>query len=500
MPTLSLPSDPSLVQLRKQARELQRRLRSGDPQAAKMLDEHYPGADMPDAPLHVAQLVLARSYGFASWPRLVKQLVVIHDYSRSPDAEVIDDDPVDVFLRHAVLRYCEDDGPLRWSVARELTAADPSIGRLNIFAAAASADHRAVLEFLADDRAAANRQGGPLGWEPLLYLAYARYDPNVAVADVITTAGLLLQSGADPNAGYLWNGLPTPFTALTGVLGSGEQGVSNQPHHPHALRLARLLLEAGADPNDGQALYNRMFTADDSHLELLFDYGLGTGDGGPWHRRLPEITDSPTQLVRAQLGWAVSHGMVERIRLLARRGVNLTDPFDEGFLAAAGQTPVALALISGRPEIASLLADLGASTLAPDSNTRLVGALLAGDSDQADELIRQNPALLDSVRRDHPSLILRAAVARSVGGIELLLRNGFDVNAKGRQDIPVEQEWETALHHAAGEGDLALAELLLAAGADPNIRDNRFDATPLGWAENFEHSELIARLRSVTRE
>ena len=226
-------------------------------------------------------------------------------------------------------------------------AADPSISRANIFTAAAAADHRAVFEFLAGDRAAANRQGGPLGWEPLLYLSYARHDAGVAEADVLTTAGLLLQSGADPNAGFLWNGLPTPFTVLTGVFGSGEQGVSKQPPHPHALRLARLLLEAGADPNDGQALYNRMFAADDSHLELLFDYGLGTGDGGPWHRRLPEITDSPTQLVRAQLGWAISHGMDERIRLLAGHGVNLTDPFDQGFLAAEGQTPVDLALLSG---------------------------------------------------------------------------------------------------------------------------------------------------------
>ena len=151
----------------------------------------------------------------------------------------------------------------------------------NIYAASASADHRAVEQLLTADPSLANRQGGPLGWDPLLYLTYARYAPEVPLADVLTTAGLLPSTGADPNAGFLWNGLPTPFTALTGVFGSGEQGVSNQPPHPHALMLGRLLLEAGADPNDGQALYNRMFEADDSHLELLFDYGLGSGDGGP---------------------------------------------------------------------------------------------------------------------------------------------------------------------------------------------------------------------------
>lgn len=498
MPTLSLPEHPSLVQLRKQARELQQGWRSGDARALKLLADHYPGADMADAPLHLAQLVLARRYGFASWPRLVEQLAVIREFSRSPAADPADADPIDVFLRHAVLRYAPDDGPGRWAVARGLIEADPSIGRANIHAASASGDHRAVADFLAADPQSANRQGGPLGWEPLLYLTYARYSPDVALGDVLTTAGLLVQFGADPNAGFLWNGLPTPFTVLTGVFGSGEQGTSKQPHHPHAMMLGRLLLEGGADANDGQALYNRMFEADDSHLELLFDYGLGSGDGGPWRRRLPEITDTPVQMVRAQLGWAVSHGMAARIGLLARHGVDLTAPFDQSYLAADGKTPTALALISGRPDIAALLADLGAAPDEVDPGTRLVDALLTGDQMRADELIRAVPTLLADIRARHPSLILRAAVAGSTAGLELLLRNGFDVNALGRQDIPVEQEWETALHFAAGEGDLDLVERLLSAGADPNLRDRRFDATPLGWAEHLDRPEVAARLREIT--
>jgi hypothetical protein len=498
MPTLSLPEHPSLVQLRKQARELQHRWRSGDARALKLLADHYPGADRADASLHLAQLVLARSYGFASWPRLVEQLQVIREFSRSPAADPADADPVDVFLRHAVLRYAPDDGPGRWAVARGLIQADPSIGTANIYTASASADHRAVAALLTADRLAANRQGGPFGWEPLIYLTYARYAPDASLSDVLTTAGLLVQYGADPNAGFLWNGLPTPFTALTGVFGSGERGVSNQPPHAHALTLGRLLLEAGADPNDGQALYNRMFEADDSHLELLFDYGLGSGDGGPWHRRLPEITETPGQLVRDQLGWAVSHGLAARIRLLAGHGVDLTARFDQSYLAAAGRTPTALALISGRPEIAALLADLGAAPEDVDLGTRLVDALLTGDQMRADELIRAVPTLLADIRARHPSLILRAAVAGSTAGLELLLRNGFDVNALGRQDIPVEQEWETALHFAAGQGDLDLVERLLSAGADPNLRDRRFDATPLGWAEHLDRPEVAARLREIT--
>src|ERR1700753_1015402 len=107
----------------------------------------------------------------------------------------------------------------------------------------------------------------------------SRTHPDVDRAATLETAQLLIRAGADPNDGRFWHALPTPFTVLTGVLGYGER---HQPRHPHAIDFARLLLEAGADPNDGQALYNRMFGANDDHLVLLFEFGLGRATRGPW--------------------------------------------------------------------------------------------------------------------------------------------------------------------------------------------------------------------------
>jgi ankyrin repeat protein len=75
---------------------------------------------------------------------------------------------------------------------------------------------------------------------------------------------------------------------------------------------------------------------------------------------------------------------------------------------------------------------------------------------------------------------------------------GFDVNAKGRTDIPSDQPWQTALHKAAEEGDLDLAQTLLRLGADPDIRDNRFDSTPLGWARYFGQESLVELLEPIT--
>ncbi|HKP15517.1 MAG TPA: ankyrin repeat domain-containing protein [Gemmatimonadaceae bacterium] len=43
----------------------------------------------------------------------------------------------------------------------------------------------------------------------------------------------------------------------------------------------------------------------------------------------------------------------------------------------------------------------------------------------------------------------------------------------------------TALHVAAFHGQRAIAELLLASGAEINARDDRFGATPAGWAIEY---------------
>ncbi|MCI0585991.1 MAG: ankyrin repeat domain-containing protein [Planctomycetes bacterium] len=67
-----LPVRPDLDQLRHQAKDLLAAVRRGDPSAAADLRKHHPEAVEPGAAkLADAQLALARSYGVASWPRLV---------------------------------------------------------------------------------------------------------------------------------------------------------------------------------------------------------------------------------------------------------------------------------------------------------------------------------------------------------------------------------------------------------------------------------------------
>lgn len=70
-PDRHLPVRPDLGQLRRQAKELLRALKAGEAQALEQLARHHPRAVEPEAAkLADAQLVLARSYGVRSWPRL----------------------------------------------------------------------------------------------------------------------------------------------------------------------------------------------------------------------------------------------------------------------------------------------------------------------------------------------------------------------------------------------------------------------------------------------
>jgi hypothetical protein len=348
----------------------------------------------------------------------------------------------------------------------------------------------------------ARAEGGPYRWEPLLYLAYARHDPDVTEEAVVTTAQLLLDHGADPNAGYLWHGLPSPFTALTGVFGNGELGSARQPAHPHASVLAALLLDAGADPNDAQTLYNRQFGDDDSHLALLAR-GLGRGDGGPWRARLGAATDAPAELVRRQLWWALVHDMAARVRLLVQHGVDIRRPFsaEDGrprwARATDGLTPAEVAEISGNVAIVGYLVSEGAALPALGGADPLVAAALVADR----EAVARLRGFADDARARRPGLVVWAAARRRVDAIPLLVDLGFDVNALGRAGVPVDDPWETALHTAASDGDVALVRLRLPLelGADPDIHDARFDATPLGWARHFEQDETVAVLEPVTR-
>lgn len=83
----------------------------------------------------------------------------------------------------------------------------------------------------------------------------------------------------------------------------------------------------------------------------------------------------------------------------------------------------------------------------------------------------------DQVVRD-PRVIKAAVEARQRALVRWLLSAGANPNSRADDGAG-----ETCLHAAAWRGDLPMVELLLAAGADPTLRDRQYDSTPAGWAE-----------------
>lgn len=464
MPVHRLPDKPDLERLRKQAKTLRQYVDAGVPEALDLVAEFHPRS--PDVfKLSDAQLVTARMYGFASWPKLKQHVELVERYSRSPHNVAPSVDFADEFLRLACLTYGADY-PGRTREGDTLLAAHPDVATANVFTMAATGSLDSLGDAVAGNAHAGTRQGGPFGWEPLLYLTYARVNRP---GRYVESAALLLDHGADPNSGFLWDGLTSPFTALTGAFGGGE---GDQPRHREGLALARLLLTAGADANDAQTLYNcglgGSWSDDTSHLELLLEFGLGRGDGGPWKALLGPTLQSPAQMLRDELATAALRGGPRRARLLLEHGAEVDGIGSHP--AFGGRTPYELALLNGHTEVAEMLAAAGASARL-DEGDRLVAACISAD---ADAVARFAPDVVATARHEQPELINRAAELGHVDAVRLLARLGWDVNHRRRT---------TPLHGAAWNDDVEMARTLLELGADPAIVDTEHNSTPLGWAE-----------------
>jgi ankyrin repeat protein len=134
-----------------------------------------------------------------------------------------------------------------------------------------------------------------------------------------------------------------------------------------------------------------------------------------------------------------------------------------------------------------MLVDAGASGERDDVDTLLMMAT-AGDREAVDRLLAAGPGVRERAIERHPDQLVRAAENNSAEAVALLIELGFDVNAVKRT---------AALHEAAMRGNLAIIELLLEHGADPNVRDVGYNATPAGWAEHHGQREAHRYLAAL---
>ncbi len=461
--SLTLPVRPDLDHLKKQAKLLLREVRSQHREALAIIAALHPHpADF--STLRDAQLVVARRYGFADWDQLRNEVALRQLRSAAAPEQA------ERFINHACLRYDGDDQAWRHRQASEWLRQLPQLVREDFHCALVAADLDAVQGFLRRNPALALRNGGPRDWPPLLYLTYSRIEQNHEHA--VAVARLLLECGASPDS-YTDN--PGGFTAVTGAIGEGERGSMNCVPHARADELVRLLLDAGANPNQSQALYNAMLSEHlDKWLAIFVQYGLKAGDRANWS------PDDEEPIFDFLLSQVVVQGKMDLVRFLLERGANANAVSRYNHRAAH-----TVARLTGRVEMADLLERFGATSepLCVEDQFRV--ACDRRDFDSAAGLLRQHPPLLLD-----DELFLNCAMG-DVDTCLWLVQQGYRINARDRSG-------KTVLHNYALWNNPAGITTLLQHGADPEVRENNWQATPLGMALHHHHWPVVEVLLPIS--
>ncbi len=213
-------------------------------------------------------------------------------------------------------------------------------------------------------------------------------------------------------------------------------------------------------------------------------------------RTRPELIRAADECDKTGLHLAAEADQLEMTQLLLDAGADIEA------LTSWGATPLDWAAAMGSARVGELLLARGASGLtlivaAGLGKLDTVKSILASGGDLSAHRRRGAPESPDDhwpadsahIRGDVLSDAMFAAARNGrTEVVEHLLDHGAVVDAKGVFGA-------TGLHWAAINGHRKTVELLIARGADLTIRDERFDSTPEGWANEGGYTGLAELLR-----
>jgi len=424
--SLSLPDNPNLDWLRKQAKRHLVELRTANP-SAQLAD---------------AQLDLAKQYGFPSW-RALKA----HIDSRTIDGQLFeaarkgDTDRLGALLdEHPRLEPRMK--PYEWSL-------------LHI---AAHNGHLDAVDLLLRRGLDVNvREKGDNTYAMHWAAAAGHLDIVRRLADA---GGDVVGHGDDHELGVI--GWATCW-----------DGCDDDAHHA----IVDLLLERGARHH----IFSAIATNDAQQVRRIV-----AADPATLNSRM-----SGNENNRMPLHFAVRMNRPEMVALLLELGA---DPL----AVDGGGQPVATYATSPKVDLRlmeAIRALTGAELISAERGHRpprggaldLVASLSLEDWNTAERLTRANPELLGARGALH-----LVAKRNDVAAAKWLLEHGADPNALwAHWDADV-----TPLHLAVMQGHTEIVRLLLAAGADPAIRDSKHESDTIGWAEFFQRPEIVRLLTS----
>jgi ankyrin repeat protein len=453
----------TLSDLHRQAKELERAHRRGDPAALARVAPFRPD---PAKPLKDAgaQMVVAREHGFPSWVRLRAYVERVDTFGEGLEHPF-----------HSDMEYYE--GRADGLLASALDAT-PS-------AAAAFEGTRVELDREGARRVVAGRHGFA-SWAAL-----RRYVETLEEGgEPFARAFRALEDGKLDELREVLERFPEVARAR----GTNGNALINMTGDVAALEL---LIEHGADVAQSNAhgwtpLHQAAYSDQPETAAFLLEAAAptdlsGRGAGGTplivalfWgHHRVTDVL-AAASLYPGNLRVAAGLGRVAMIEELVDEDGTVSEAAGtlRGFYRPHGGFPAWVP--SDDPQE---ILDEALAWAARSDRVEALSALVARGARVDADVYRGTP------------LVWAAAMGR-VGAVQRLIELGADVNGRSSFGGPGHGEGVVALHLAAGRGSLAVIEALLAAGADPRVRDAVHGGDAAGWAEHGGHGEAAALLRS----
>jgi ankyrin repeat protein len=326
-PPRPLPDNPNLRHLKDQAKDL---MRAG-------------GAES----LTQAQFAIARSYGFASWPKLkahVESLAEIGQLKLAIDTNDVERVKA-MMTRHPELHRAPlgygGNGPLTWVAECRIPWEPPKAERLEmarwmiehgsdvhqggdgpLMRAALVGDRVPMMELLLEHGADVNAEWA--GRFPIIYAPCETVDP--------VALDWLLKHGADPNlSGF---GGKYSESALDYLIGSYSRT-------PRLAECIAILAAAETRTRRGTPLVLAVLTGDTQKLASMLD-----DEPEPVHRRFAEFDFGSSGARRlllkggTLLHLAAEYGMLDAVRLLLDRGADVNARAEVDEAGTGGQTPI----------------------------------------------------------------------------------------------------------------------------------------------------------------
>jgi ankyrin repeat protein len=489
---VDLPASPNLEQQRKRAKDLLKALRAGDARAIARIRRSHPRLTgstsqtiIADARVADAQWVIAREYGFASWARLKAHIDALA--GKTERGRPFETD----------LQYYRDRAAGMLSVFA--TGEQNAIRLVRVFhphySAAAEADIRGARLTQADAELILAREHGFDAWD-----AFARHIEALREHRVTEPFALAFEAiKADDRAGLA--ALLARHRRLANAAGTNGNRLIMLAMSFGRAAMMEDLLAAGADPNMAnnkgwtalhQAAYADPTRMQDSIaiLERLLaagasPYAEAYGDGGTplmvslfWGHHVLAERLAGIAVVPLNLHVAAGLGRLDLMReFFTNDGLRPEAGWHREFHRPHSGFP------PWRPadDSAEILAE--ALTYAARSGRIDAMALLLERGTPIDAEPYNGTALHWAVARRRPE------------AVTWLLDHGADINRRaafgGTRGV-------TPLHVAAAwDGSPECAGILLARGADRNVKDPEHDGTPANWAAFFKNGSIREMIERV---